>query len=582
MAKSKIQADILFITVNNHETAELQKELTKLSTSPKTFQGSIHREPYDDYGIINGQRVIHVTSMMGSGQAGGSRETTKKALEDLNPQLLIAVGICWGAWEDKDQAIGDVIISQQVQMGHSVKIANHEVVPRGARSETDATVVKLFQAAQRNHAPDLRTHTGLIVSLDTLFDNEDLRNKFRTSLSGLKGGEMEAMGIYEAIRDSQIKPDWLVIKGICDWGYKKNSTPDQKEVDQAKAAKAAANLCAVTLQNFQLVNTSPTEQASSAAEPNTPHSANIKPPTITYALSDLEPVQYLFELSRIDLNIEVKRGVITPNAGSLVYWPVRVRQPNIVHAVQTFVAAGLQSRGYDVRLCFDDLGTPDGFDSMSQGIQSITASVRKWAICVTDEATANAIIEKSRRFTEFVGNRDDKKPQDGALANLGDNLVAWLMSSDKLSKVLKESKLLDSETAANLNGKPRKLLSPAVVWTVLQLIAKESGNSQTALTLGGQDEKPIWDAFPQINTLSLTKILIPKVDGDMDSDGLRPASRQEIKTNLNRSDSVRDWFIRYGWHLPEVISGKSHIRTLDEKMGDATDGSAQKILDYFL
>ena len=215
-----IQAtDILLITVNEHETSALKTALAKIAGTPIRAQGKIHREPYDQY-IVNRQRVTHVVGLMGSSQSGGSRETTRKALEDLSPKLLIAVGIAWGAWEDKGQKIGDVLISQQVQIGSSAKLKENEIILRGARPEMRGTPVKQMLAAQRNDLPSLNLYTGIVLSMDNLLDSLEIRNQLRAAIPELVGGEMEGQGIYEALRDhdSNTKPDWLIVKGICDWG----------------------------------------------------------------------------------------------------------------------------------------------------------------------------------------------------------------------------------------------------------------------------------------------------------------------------------------------------------------------------
>lgn len=54
------------------------------------------------------------------------------------------------------------------------------------------------------------------------------------------GGDMEAWGMYQAIRkaatDQGIAFEWIVVKGICDWGFEK------KKGWQPFAAAAAMDL----------------------------------------------------------------------------------------------------------------------------------------------------------------------------------------------------------------------------------------------------------------------------------------------------------------------------------------------------
>lgn len=261
--------DILFITVNEHETTKLREEFKSIGITPKSIQSTTSLEVYDDYGEINGQRIMHAISMMGSGQAGGSRETTKKAIDDLTPKLLIAVGICWGATEN-EQKIGDVIISQLVQTNSNLKLKDNNAIFRGARSEIDSTAIKILERAKDHCTEEIKTHVGLMISADTLFDDKKQRDIYCRGLSGLKGGEMEAMGIHEAIRESNFKPNWIVVKGICDWGYKKNSNPSQKEKDQSKAAQNSAKLCITAITKFKLINSDrTTNNAKSSSNEDT-------------------------------------------------------------------------------------------------------------------------------------------------------------------------------------------------------------------------------------------------------------------------------------------------------------------------
>lgn len=53
------------------------------------------------------------------------------------------------------------------------------------------------------------------------------------------GGEMEAWGLYQTIALAETKGaafQWIVVKGICDWGF------DKKKGWQPLAAAAAADL----------------------------------------------------------------------------------------------------------------------------------------------------------------------------------------------------------------------------------------------------------------------------------------------------------------------------------------------------
>lgn len=589
MAQKIDGADILIITVNSHETKAIDEALKTVGAEVTPCQGKKHREPYDDYGYINKQRIVHVTAMMGSNQSGGSRETVIKAIEDLSPSLILAVGIAWGAREDENQSIGDILLSQQVQMGSPAKLLESHVIYRGARAEMQATSIKQIEAVQRHQFSKLKIHRGVIVSRDDLFDDLTQRNKFRDSLPEMVGGEMEGQGIYEAIRETGAQVSFLILKGICDWGYKKNIDKKEKEENQKLAATNAAMLCAKTIASYELVETGSHQVDSdlgnyesgdrSAQGCATPASAQESPSDISLAGASA----FLDNLSVPDIKIEVafRDRRVTPDSQTIVYWPVRIRKPNVVHAAQTFIAAALQMRGLDVRLCFDDLGSPDGFVDIQSGVTELQDNVRKWAVKASNEETAELLVSKTRRFSEFVGNNTDRRPKDKALEILGDNLVRWLMESDKLGKVLRESKLMTAENSANLDGKPRKLLSPAVVWTVLQLLVKESACCSGIITLGGEDEKPIWRAFSSMPELAIANILLPKVQGDMDSEDLRPGSKLALERAMETQPELKIWFTRYAWHLPQLLANQI-TASLKEKQSVSPEDASQQIWELLL
>lgn len=558
MAASIDSADILLITVNHHETEALTSALeTASGRKAVESQGRKHLEPYNDYGHINGQRVVHAFSMMGSTQSGASRDTTRKAIEDLNPTILIAVGIAWGAYENKQQ-IGDVLLSQQVQIGSPAKMLDSSIISRGPRPEMSSTPIKLIERTRANHFQATQTHCGVMLSRDELIDSVELRDKLVREIPELVGGEMEGQGIYEAIRDCESNLSWLIIKGICDWAYKKNANPDEKERNQICAAQAAANLIVKAIETYHFTKPRQLETIPLAAG-STSHG--------TVSIEKMNADEFLNALTMRDIDIEFAFSAPKPSADALVYWPVRIRQPNVVHAVQTFVAAALQVRGFDVRLCFDDLGRPDGYPDVQSGVNDLTDAVRKWSTRVTTSRNAEVIVSKIRRFSEFVGDSHSRRPQEGALALLGNNLVKWLMSSDKLKSVLSQSKLMKSDTDVHLEGRPRKLLSPAVVWTVLQMLATEH---RSFITLGGEDEKPIWNAFPTDRIFKIANIYLPKVNGDMDTEHLQASSQRTISQALQSDLQVKEWFIRYAWHLPCLLMGTTS--SLQDKL--ATEHAA--------
>ncbi len=233
----KISADIVLLMVNKHEQTQLTAVLEHhLNHRLEPIQGASN-EVYLDAGEINGQRVMVAKSLIGSTGSGASFDTVTNILDDLSPQVIIAVGIAWGAKNADGQRIGDILLSTRLRDAQHHKVTTEAIIPRGTIEAPDGTLLKTFI-----HAADLvgkRIHEGLLISIETLFDDEQQRDKFiAADQSQVIGGEMEGGGLLMALRRmTSGRVNWLIVKAICDWGFKKNADPLKKEQDQVTAAR---------------------------------------------------------------------------------------------------------------------------------------------------------------------------------------------------------------------------------------------------------------------------------------------------------------------------------------------------------
>lgn len=279
--------------------------------------------------------------------------------------------------------------------------------------------------------------------------------------------------------------------------------------------------------------------------------------------------------------------------GLVLYWPVRLRTPNFVHAVQTFIAAALAARGVRVHLCFDDLGRIEGFPNATKAAEAFKRRVRGWALKVVSSEHADDLLSNCHCFSDYVGdNETGKEAKPGVLEALGKNLLEWLVAKERLQEVLVEAKLMN-ELGADLAGRPRRLLTPPVVWTVLQTLQREVGPTSMVLTLGGADERPIWRAFETVNSSSahLTSILITPVSTrvesgtgassvPMDSNLLRIMSQEDIIRAIQpNTDGRKEWFTKFGWHLPEVLAKHIALPLSDKQQVDPRE-CARNIAEY--
>ncbi len=246
----QLHADVILLTVNAHEQAQLRKVLKDKTGRDGTPVQGPSNEIYWDYGELNEQKLVVAKSLMGATGDGASFDTVSNAISDLNPSVVVAVGIAWGARDNDSQQIGDVLLSTQIRDAQHHKVKDGGTIFRGDVSSARGTLIKTFSTAAEISGK--RVHEGLLLSIETLFDNLDARTAVLKAEPNAIGGEMEGSGLLRALKRVDRVVDWIVVKGICDWGYNKNVDPDEKERNQEHAAREAADLCVETISQFRL------------------------------------------------------------------------------------------------------------------------------------------------------------------------------------------------------------------------------------------------------------------------------------------------------------------------------------------
>jgi hypothetical protein len=121
------------------------------------------------------------------------------------------------------------------------------MTPRGDRpSSSDRLRNRLRQTDLTQRRRDdtwPKVRFGLLLSGQKLLDNLDYRESLKALFPEAIGGEMEGVGLY--VSASEAKIDWIIVKGICDWGHKKNHA--DKDARQKLAALNAAQVVKASL-----------------------------------------------------------------------------------------------------------------------------------------------------------------------------------------------------------------------------------------------------------------------------------------------------------------------------------------------
>lgn len=239
--------DVVLVTVNEHETRAVHDaflEATGIEAKPV----SLGERSYHDLGKIGETTVYHAISEMGSGGSGAMQQTVEKAISNLEPGAVIAVGIAFGVSE-KDQQIGDIVVSKRLMLYDQQRIGKTgEITPRGATPDASPRLMSHFRSFQQTKWAGAKVRFGVMLSGEKLIDNIDFRDSLVKFESEAIGGEMEGAGLYVPSYDGKV--DWIVIKAICDWadGHK----GFEKEERQKLAAKNAAEFVVNSLKYTSL------------------------------------------------------------------------------------------------------------------------------------------------------------------------------------------------------------------------------------------------------------------------------------------------------------------------------------------
>lgn len=235
------------------------------------------------------------------------------------------------------------------------------------------------------------------------------------------------------------------------------------------------------------------------------------------------------------------------HANPLVYWPVRLRHPTPIHAVQCFAAAGLQRCGCEIVLCVDDLGHRD------YSLEEFRKTMQRWF----SSAGGDDSRLTTRECSELL--------ETDSAADIWTQVKQWLGETTyPLDKVLRVSKLLSAENETSVSiedlrkQRPRRLLTPAVVWTCL-LYLHHPDETRPIITLAGYDEKPLWQAWRDCSNepeIKVGHLYAPELNQSDSTNGVRPVhmsatedlaweSREDISNALNKEfasvQSSSDW-----------------------------------------
>jgi len=192
------------------------------------------------------QRVVHIRTSAGSMGVNSAGMVLPYVLHELDIRYLVSAGICFGLKPFKGelefQKLGDVLIATHIQ-DYETKRKGSQEIPRGERTSASPGILQAARIARSQMIGiKYQISEGIIISGQMLVDHEETVDELRAAFPEAIGGEMEGNAVAGA---SIYKGrQWILIKGICDWGMGK------EDGSQAIAAERACELAVKAIVNL--------------------------------------------------------------------------------------------------------------------------------------------------------------------------------------------------------------------------------------------------------------------------------------------------------------------------------------------
>ena len=236
MADQEGTTRVLILVANDTEREAVREAAREAGGGVSLERSYVGQNTVFHLGIIGGSELLLVQSEQGTESPSAMTLTAFASVSALRPSAVIMVGIAYG-FRENEQTLGDVMVSTQVRLGDHIKVTTERgravELRRGDHASASGLLLDRFRSSVVDwNGPQV--HFGPIVSRNVLVNHRKLREKFRRKDRDAIGGEMEGAGLYSAaVRE---KVDWIIVKGISDWGFGKTDR------EQVLAARNAARL----------------------------------------------------------------------------------------------------------------------------------------------------------------------------------------------------------------------------------------------------------------------------------------------------------------------------------------------------
>jgi len=255
----------------------------------------------------------------------------------------------------------------------------------------------------------------------------------------------------------------------------------------------------------------------------------------------------------------------------LLFWPVQLRQTNLIHTVQALVAASLSACGMQVVLCIDDLNPPAHASAFRE---TLIGDINRWFNLITGSRPPSVVSleefhEPGRVADRLLDPRQLLRPTNTwavereyyRVHNLFDvvraiKAIPDIDSTEAAAEAVAIATRLDTTRA-------ERLLSPPAIWAHLHHILLEQP-PETVVTLAGGDEALMWKLWQAVWPEPVRHLYNPRLSHVRhDADLLTASSFVEVRERLERTCENAGWDLegRYlHWLVHNALLLPAHLR----------------------
>ncbi|HEX8345321.1 MAG TPA: hypothetical protein VF657_11410 [Actinoplanes sp.] len=258
-------------------------------------------------------------------------------------------------------------------------------------------------------------------------------------------------------------------------------------------------------------------------------------------------------------------------APTLLFWPVRLRKPSLIHMVQAVVAAALSAHGVRVVLALDDFGdftaaTRNAFEQrVTEWFGRIPESQRPDFVSLQDW-----IEDRELNLGRMRDERAMSRPTTpwAVLQEYYGRLKPSPYSVLRAAKIIPDVEPEDAMAHAAIildslreRGAQRLLTAPAI-WSLFNhiLLDRQIGD---LITLAGEDERTLWRHRREVIDEPTRHLYHPKIANlSQDSGMIRWEHHDDLRVRIENAVGTQDWrrpdryvpwIVRHAFLLPEYL-----------------------------